>query len=69
MARRPIVSFVDKEDSMNFNIYLSLLVCLVGLGFYWFADPPAKVSEVGRIAFFAGLFVFLLQFGGSASIK
>jgi len=51
------------------QIYLSLLICILGLAFYWFADPPAKAAEVGKLAFFAGLFVFLLQLGGSASIK
>jgi hypothetical protein len=51
------------------QIYLSLLICLVGLAFYMYADPPAKPAEVGRIAFFTGLLAFLLQFGGSASIK
>jgi hypothetical protein len=41
-------------------IYLSLLVALIGLLMYAFAANP-KLSEVGRIAFFAGLLAFLLR--------
>jgi Na+/phosphate symporter len=42
------------------EIYLSLLVAVVGLLMYFVASN-AKVSEVGRILFFSGAFVFLLQ--------
>ena len=41
-------------------IYLSLLVCLAGLLCYALATNP-KVSELGRIAFFAGLLAFLVR--------
>jgi len=42
------------------QIYFSLLVCMIGLLCYGLATNP-KVCELGRIAFFAGLFVFLLN--------
>ena len=41
------------------TIYLSLLVCLIGLALYLFARGP-KLLEIGRIAFAAGLLAFLL---------
>lgn len=41
-------------------ILLSLLVALIGLLVYAFAANP-KLSEVGRISYFAGLLAFLLQ--------
>jgi len=40
--------------------YLSLIVALVGLFLYLITINP-KLMEVGRIAFFCGLFAFLLQ--------
>jgi Na+/phosphate symporter len=40
-------------------IYLSLLVCLVG-AFMYVLSANAKVVEIGRLAFFAGLLSFLL---------
>lgn len=46
-------------------IYLSLLVAVLGLLAYGFAGNP-KISEVGRMSYFAGLLVFLLRFGQSA---
>lgn len=46
------------------NIYLSLLVCLVGLVmFVMNTPPPARWARVGEIMCFAGLLAFLLQFG------
>jgi hypothetical protein len=52
------------------TIYLSLLICLVGLVVYLIANTPpsanpisAKVMEVGRLMFWVGLLVFLLRFG------
>jgi hypothetical protein len=41
-------------------IYVSLLVALVGCLVYALSANP-KVSELGRIAFFAGLLAFLLH--------
>ena len=41
-------------------IYLSLLVAIVGLLMYALSANP-KLVEIGRLSFFAGLFVFLLQ--------
>jgi hypothetical protein len=41
-------------------LYLSLLVAIVGLLIYALSNTP-KVSEIGRISYFAGLLAFLLQ--------
>lgn len=41
-------------------IWISLIVLVAGLLCYAFASNP-KVSELGRLAFFAGLFVALLH--------
>ena len=44
-------------------IYLSALVAIIGAVLF-FASDPAKhpdMKEFGRITYFAGLFVFLLQ--------
>jgi len=41
------------------TIYVSLLVALAGILVYALAN--GKVSEAGRIAYFAGLLAFLLQ--------
>lgn len=43
------------------NVTLAALVCLVGLLLY--LCTTQRASEVGRIMFFCGLFVFLLQGG------
>jgi hypothetical protein len=43
-------------------IAVTLLVAVVGLLVYALAANP-KVAEIGRIAFFDGLLVFLLRFG------
>ena len=40
-------------------IYLSLLVCVVGALMYALCVNP-KLQELGKIAFFCGLLVFLL---------
>ena len=45
---------------MSITLILSLLVCLFGLLVYALSTN-AKVSELGRLAFFAGLFVTLLD--------
>jgi len=42
------------------NIYLSLLVAVVGVLAYALSNN-GKVQEIGRISFFAGLLAFLLQ--------
>ena len=42
------------------TILVSLLVALIGLLMYAFAANP-KLTEIGRISFFAGLLAFLLQ--------
>ena len=44
-------------------IYLDLLVALVGLLVYVLCNTPgtAKIAELGRISFFAGLLAFLLS--------
>jgi Na+/phosphate symporter len=41
-------------------VYLSLLVAIIGVLMYALAANP-KLQEIGRLAFFAGLFVFLLD--------
>lgn len=41
------------------QIYLSLLVALVGVLMYGFSNN-GKVAEIGRVSFFAGLLAFLL---------
>lgn len=49
------------------EIYLSLLICIVGLVVYLIASPQhAKAAELGRLSFWVGLLAFLLQFGGAA---
>ncbi len=42
---------------------LPALVALIGL-IGWFMVPNPKVAEACKLAFFAGLFVFLLLSGG-----
>ncbi len=42
------------------QIYLSLLVALVGVMTYALSNN-GKVCEIGRVAYFAGLLAFLLQ--------
>jgi len=44
------------------EIYISLLVALVGVLMFALAANP-KLVEIGRIAFFCGLFVFLFTLG------
>ena len=40
-------------------VYVSLLICIIGLLMYALAANP-KLQEIGRISYFAGLLVFLL---------
>lgn len=47
------------------TIYLPLLVAIAGLLLYFFTSN-AKLQEIGRIAFFCGLFVTLLGAGGES---
>ena len=47
------------------TIFLPLLIAIIGAAIYLFAVNP-KFAELGRISFFAGLFVFLLRYGGQA---
>ena len=48
------------------TIYLSLLVSVIGLLVYALSNS-GKWSEIGRLAYFAGLLAFLLQQSGVAS--
>jgi Na+/phosphate symporter len=50
------------------NIYVSLLVAIIGLLLYGFATNP-KAVEVGRIAFWVGLLVFLLKVVGAQLVN
>jgi hypothetical protein len=58
-------------------IYLSLLVCIVGLVIFFLNNPPRNPSgpsratwaEVGRIMFGVGLFVFLLTYKAAAAFS
>jgi Na+/phosphate symporter len=47
------------------QIYLSPLVCLVGLVLFFLSERP-KVLEAGKIMFFCGLLASLLQFAGKS---
>ena len=44
------------------TIYLSLIIALIGVLAYALS-ANAKVQEIGRISYFAGLLAFLLQTG------
>lgn len=47
---------------MNATIYISLLICLLGLGLYLYKSPAPRDgawAEVGRIAYGFGLLVSL----------
>jgi hypothetical protein len=46
-------------------ILLPLLAAILGLFVYLFAVNP-KIAELGRIAYFSGLFVFLLRYGAQS---
>jgi hypothetical protein len=47
------------------QIYLSLIVCIIGLVVYLIASPQhAKAAELGRLSFWVGLLAFLLEFSG-----
>lgn len=43
-------------------IYLSLAIAIIGVLAYALSSNP-RISEIGRLAYFAGLFVFLMQWG------
>lgn len=43
--------------------WLALIVCVLGVLLYALS-ANAKVQEIGRLAFFAGLLAFLLDVGG-----
>ncbi len=45
------------------EIYLSLLVALVGVHMYALCVNP-KLQEIGRLAFACGLLAFLIRFSG-----
>jgi hypothetical protein len=49
-------------------IYLSLLVALIGVFMYALCVNP-KLQEIGRIAYFAGLFAFLLAVGEGRAVS
>lgn len=49
-------------------IYVAPLVAIAGLLIYAFAANP-KAIEVGRLMFFAGLFVTLLMFEGAHPLR
>ncbi len=44
------------------SIYLSLLICLIGLIVFCVSDKP-KVSTLSLHLFWVGLLAFLLQYG------
>ena len=46
-------------------VYLPLLVALIGLLMYAFAANP-KLTEIGRLSFFAGLLAFLIKASADA---
>jgi len=49
---------------MTIQIYLSLLICIIGLIVYgWHTPAPTRWAEIGRLMFWTGLLAFLLQFG------
>jgi hypothetical protein len=48
-------------------IYLSLLVCLVGLVIYALSTT-AKPQEIGRLMFACGLLAFLFMIGNGQSL-
>ena len=49
------------------QIYLSLLVALIGVLMYALCSNP-KLQEIGRISFFCGLLAFLFVFAGGKSV-
>jgi sugar phosphate permease len=53
---------VLKERFKIMIIFVSLLVCLVGLLMYALT-VNARLQEIGRICFFTGLLAFLLRLG------
>lgn len=49
-------------------IYLSVLVCIVGVLMYALSANP-KLVEIGRLSFFAGLLAFLLLVAGGHAVS
>lgn len=49
------------------QIYLSLLVALVGVLMYALSSNP-KLQEIGKISFFCGLLAFLIVFAGAKQV-
>lgn len=56
-----LLLFQSSIQLPGISIVLSALVCIVGALIYAFATSP-KLSEIGRMSFFAGLLAFLLLF-------
>jgi len=50
------------------QIYLSLLVALIGILMYAFSANP-KLQEIGRLSFFAGILAFLIVVAGGHSLS
>ncbi len=48
--------------TISISLVLPLIIALIGLVIYWISTP--KASEIGRLLFFIGVFVWLFQFGG-----
>jgi hypothetical protein len=43
------------------SIYLSLLICIIGLLVFVMSKTNPDAKELGRLAYFAGLLVFLFE--------
>lgn len=49
---------------MQIQIFLSLVIALVGAALYLFSSSARpKLAEIGRLSFAVGLLAFLMQFG------
>jgi protein-S-isoprenylcysteine O-methyltransferase Ste14 len=53
---------------MNFSLALSVVIALVGLGFYLWNNHP-KYSTAGLVAFGCGLLATLLRLSGGVAIN
>ncbi len=51
---------------MNPSFAVAVFVLLIGLVLYLLPIEQAKVTETGRLMFFAGLLVALLRYAGEA---
>lgn len=56
-----MLALIQSIQLPGISIVLSALVALLGVLMYALSGNP-KVSEIGRISFFAGLLAFLLLF-------